>query len=630
VAGTATKGAVLPRLSTALWAVLHSLRSLRPLRGDRLTLLILTEMRMIGKQSSCFHCLEAWVCRETSRDENGGCHALTPPQEGHPMDRLSELLGQAVQFAYTCWDRIVLSGYIERLQRPENLIYFFQDVVGIKCIEPAVLEQRTNAYRSWVRRMTDEQGIPVLVAPRGVRKEELVEPYYRRLKDSQGVACVLTSLEQGRTFVSYMPRWKVPSGDANYRFIKACRKQFLHYYWYVLDPVMGPMSVRVASYFPFNVTCYLNGHSFVARELQHDGVRFRKADNAFLAAGDVSALQAAADRLMPALLQRRCNYWVRRLVPVFSPAEREALRPGYRYSMAQMELATDVVFKRSAPLTALFRRACELGVLVGGANRTTHLFGRRINRQYQGKLQTVLDQREVGHPVLRWYYQTSFAKQYVRGDQHGDRILRTETCSNDTRHFDVGRRLENFPLLRDKLAATNERCLAEQAELLASAVDTGQLAALAEPTLIGQRRIPGLKLHDDRVIRLLETLLHPGGFVRDWTSRELHTRVVARHRLADDDYRLSQLRYDLNKLRAKGLVQRIGNTRRYCITPMGLKLGVLLVKLRMRLLGPLTSLLRQPQPHATPRQFNPVDAAYREIDTALDHLSAALGLQLAA
>ena len=33
------------------------------------------------------------------------------------MDRLSELLGQAVQFAYTCWDRIVLSGYLERLQR---------------------------------------------------------------------------------------------------------------------------------------------------------------------------------------------------------------------------------------------------------------------------------------------------------------------------------------------------------------------------------------------------------------------------------------------------------------------------------------------------------------------------------
>jgi hypothetical protein len=546
------------------------------------------------------------------------------------MEPLLDVLGQIVQFAYTCWDRIVLSGYMERLQRPENLIYFFHTVVGIDAIEPSVLEQRTTAYKAWLRRVTEEHDIPIVAAPRGVKKEELVEPYYRRLKDNEGVACVLTSLEQGRTFVSYVPRWKVPSEDTNYRFIKACRKQFLHYYWYVLDPVMGRMSVRVASYFPFNVTCYLNGHSFVAQELQRDGVRFRKADNAFLAVGDVAALQAAADRLTAVVLQRRCNYWVRRLVPVFSPAEREALRPGYSFSMAQMELATDLVFKRSAPLRALFQRACELGVLVGGANRTTHLFERRINRHYQGKLQTVLDQRDAGHPVLRWYYQTSFAKQYVRGDQHSDLILRNETCSNDTRHFGVARRLENLPLLRDKLAVTNERCLALQAELLASAVDTGQLAALAAPTLVGRRRVPGIRLHDDRVIRVLETLLHPGGFVHDWTTRELHTRVLARHHVAVDGYRLSQLRYNLSKLRAKGLVERIGKTRRYRLTPLGLKLGVVLVKLRSRLLGPLASLIHQPRATIPSRHLNSVDAAYREVDTALDHLSAALGLQHAA
>ena len=71
---------------------------------------------------------------------------------------------------------------------------------------------------------------------------------------------------------------------------------------------MGPMSIRVATYFPFNVTCYLNGHSFVAQELTRAGVRFRKADNAFIGVADVAALQAAADRLSPAVLQRRCAY----------------------------------------------------------------------------------------------------------------------------------------------------------------------------------------------------------------------------------------------------------------------------------------------------------------------------------
>jgi hypothetical protein len=183
---------------------------------------------------------------------------------------------------------------------------------------------------------------------------------------------------------------------------KTCRKRFLHYYWYVLDPVLGPMSIRVASYFPFNVTLYCNGHEFVAQELRRAGVGFRKADNAFLTVEDVATLQAAADHLSAAILERRSAYWARRLVPVFSQAERAALQPGYRYSMAQMELATDLVFKRSAPLRVLFQRACELGVLVGGAERTTQLFGRHIDRRDQGKLQTVLDQRDAGRPVLRW------------------------------------------------------------------------------------------------------------------------------------------------------------------------------------------------------------------------------------
>ena len=233
--------------------------------------------------------------------------------------------------------------------------------------------------------------------------------------------------------------------------------------------------------------------------------------------------------------------------------------------------------------------------------------------------------------MLRWYYHTSFAKQYTRGDDHhADRILRNETCSNDTRHFGVGRRLENLPLLRDKLAATNERCLALQAEVLDSPVDGGQLAALAQPSRVGQRRIPGLKLHDDRVIRVLETLLHPAAFADAWTTRELHTRILARHQLAEGAYRLSQLRYDLSKLRAKGLVERLGNTRRYRLTSLGLKLGVLLVKLRTRLLGPLATLIGNHTAARTSSSNNSVDQAFRDVDTALDHLSHALGLQNAA
>src|SRR3954463_8941268 len=81
------------------------------------------------------------------------------------------------------------------------------------------------------------------------------------------------------------------------------------------DEVLGPMVMRVASFFPFQTTYYLNGHSFIAQELNREGIGFRKNDNAFLAVDDVTALQAAADRLSPEIIRKRLDYWTLILGP---------------------------------------------------------------------------------------------------------------------------------------------------------------------------------------------------------------------------------------------------------------------------------------------------------------------------
>src|SRR5215211_6675635 len=556
-----------------------------------------------------------------------GVEAGGPSHEGgNPVDRLSEVFGERVQFRYSCLDRIVLHGYLTGLQRPGQLVHFFHDVVGVDCIEPTVLLGRTTAYRDWVDRYTQGQGIPVLAAPKGARKEDLVRPYYGRLGPREGVACVLTSLETNRTFISYAPQRTPRSGDERYRRIETGRKRFLHLYWYVWDPVMGPMSLRVATYLPFTSTAYLNGHHFVGQRLREAGVALYQRDNAILRVADPVALQAAADALTPAVLQERCDYWAAKVAPSFSPAEHAAMDLRYRYSLAQVELATDVIFEEPSPLRALFRRAVELGLLLGGADRTSHLFGRQITSRYRGKLQTVLDRRNEGHPVLRAYYRTSFVKQYEKAET----LLRTETCINNTYHLNVGRRLENLPSLVERMAETNQRFLDAQAELLACTVEQGEPARLAQPIQLGKRRVPGLRLQDDRVLRLLDVLLHPGSFVADWTSRDVLARLLDRHRLTEADYRLSQLRYDLGKLRAHGFVERIGRTRRYRLAPRGLKLGVLLVKLRTRLLGPLASLASDEQPRRSTRHPSPVEAAFRQVEAALDHLCDTLGLKLGA
>ena len=556
----------------------------------------------------------------------GDCE--TSHRKERSVKRFLELFGPFVQFTYAIWDRIVIRGYYERLQRPENIVYFFRDVCGIPAITPSVLASRTNDYRTWVKGYAAKRGIPILAAPKGVRKENFVLPYYRRFRQRrqpEGVVVILTSLEQGPTFISYEPRYRPPSGD-HYRIIKrAAEKRFLHYYFYVMDRVMGPMSIRVASYLPFSVGCHMNGHSFLAQQLGALDITFNKHDNAVVSCADPEALVKLCGRLNETTIRQRANDWAFRLAPSFSRRERRFCGGlQYQWSVAQIEFSQNVIFRRRTPLRELFRRATEIGVALGGATETRHIFGRRINRRYQGKLEKVLDRRDEGHPVLRAYYQTSYVKQYEKGD----RFLRTETCLNDTYHLGVGRLLKNLPQIEDQLRTTTDRYLGQQAELLDSTVDTGALENLGKPVVVGKRRVPGIRLHDDRVIRLLDVLLYTGGLLGDWTTRDLHERLLARHRLTEKNYRVSQLRYDLSKLRAHGLVERIGSSRRYRLTTTGVRLGTLLVKTRNRLLGPIFAdhIVRRPHRSENPSD---VEAALRKVDKAIDGLCVTLGLRLA-
>jgi hypothetical protein len=89
------------------------------------------------------------------------------------------------------------------------------------------------------------------------------------------------------------------------------------------------------------------------------------------------------------------------------------------------------------------------------------------------------------------------------------------------------------------------------------------LQRLALPVTIGSVRYPGIKIHDSRIIRLLEVLLHGGTTIGGWTAKQLHEAVLTTFDLTPGSYGLNQLRYDLRKLKGNGLLQRDGNRYAY-------------------------------------------------------------------
>jgi len=538
------------------------------------------------------------------------------------MDLFMQLFGRFVAFAYHCFDRIVIQGYLPLLTREEHIVHFFRDVQGIYPITKEALRARTTEYQQWVEAFARNHRIPIewannkALKTKGLTREAYVRPYGRRMEQRKryGPYFIFKSLEHGPKFHVIVP--KAPTQDPHYRIIQRTRGRYTHYYFYIRDEVLGPFIVCVGSFLPFQTTYNLNGHHVIAGELQQAGIPFRQDDNAFLATADVVALQAAADRLSPAIIRKRLEYWTRVIGPRFSPADRAAINLRREYSLNQVEYCRNVVFRRSFPIHHIFERACELGVFRLTADVITQIFGVRKHRRMRGKLHTMLEKVDHGHHVLRVYCKSLVARMYEKFSA----FLRVEICVNRLHDLGLNKGLDMLPALREKLMVATDRLAGFEAEMLNVHVDFPVFQRLALPILVGHTRIPGIKIHDTRMMRLFEVLLHAGPQLAGWRTVKIHAALLAAFGLTADRYSLTQLRYDLRKLKAHGLLERIGRTYAYRLTAKGIRTGALFILFHKRICGPLANSLFQRRPEDRSPQPATIEKAYHQADTAVQHL----------
>jgi hypothetical protein len=94
-----------------------------------------------------------------------------------------------------------------------------------------------------------------------------------------------------------------------------------------------------------------------------------------------------------------------------------------------------------------------------------------------------------------------------------------------------------MPCARDSRSSPN-RFADCQAQWLNDHVDFPMLQRLALPVTIDIVRYPGIKIHDTRIIRLLEVLLHGGNTVGGWMVRQIHEAVLTLFQLLSKNLRI--------------------------------------------------------------------------------------------
>jgi hypothetical protein len=151
-------------------------------------------------------------------------------------------------------------------------------------------------------------------------------------------------------------------------------------------------------------------------------------------------------------------------------------------------------------------------------------------------------------------------------------------------------------------------------------VDSPLLQRLALPITVGSVRYPGVEIHDARIIRLLEVLLHNRSTVGGWTAKQIQEAVVTTFQLSPKQYGLNQLRYDLRKLKGYGLLERDGRRYAYGLPPSALTLRSCSRSFTSASMAqsPTAASITSPDPAFSPN--SKLEAAYYKADQAIENI----------
>jgi len=446
----------------------------------------------------------------------------------------------------------------------------------------AWMNQCTEQVKKASLKVADQQGRPVeYVNDPSARKEELARAIAQRDGIKSGLVCVLTAVEPCCSFDVQRNRQK-----KLLELVSRWRK-CLHLYHYYLHPQFGLMHMRLQTWFPFNLWCCINGREWLARQLDAEKIGYLKRENCLVAVADMVRAQALADA------QVRTD-WTGVLNPIAAQVHplRETLFANfpidYYWSCQDSEYASDILFKSSEALAALYPHLIRHGMQNLSCQQVMRFLGRKVpsvNAPYgtfAGEVVSDLKHRPEGIR-LKHYVNGNSVKMY---DKQGS-VLRIETTIIQPRDFKVFRGTEEEPeakqwrTLRKGVADLPRRAAVSQASneryaaALAAAHCSKPLKDLAEAVCRrareGDRPIRALNPLGAQDASLLETVNRGEFAINGFRNRDVRTHLYPQGTTDSKEQkkRSAAITRKLRLLRAHGLIKKVPKTHRYVLTDRG-------------------------------------------------------------
>jgi DNA-binding PadR family transcriptional regulator len=287
----------------------------------------------------------------------------------------------------------------------------------------------------------------------------------------------------------------------------------------------------------------------------------------------------------------------------------------HEWFISQAEISTNVKFKSPKFCTSLFEKLLQKVIRLGLPDRICQIFGKRRTGKGSKSTWRLYDNNAC---IRNWHGKNSIKFYNKSGD-----YLRVETTINDPKSLGVRlkKALYFLPQYLWVGMRCNERFYDCCADVDPSGLDEGQIDRFNQtiPDAKGNP-VPAPDLRKARQAALFRELLKP-----KYCSFGFNTKVLLRAlRLYFQNP--AQIRYELRKLRERGVIRKRQDKNLYVVTTEGWKYLWTAICAWMHFRNPMLARVFKHNLENPPTQPTEIDQAFSQIDAALSQILQALAL----